>query len=239
MRARVIGEGGNLGLTQRGAPRVLGSAAAACNTDAIDNSGGVDMSDHEVNIKILLDVLVQKRRSSRAATERNRSCCGDDRRRVRAGAGRQRSSQALALTLDGLRSAAALRRATSAFVEDMVGAGLSTATTTPCRRATSCWRARRASAGLPRPLLCVLLGHVKNWAYARVLKTGLPDDPANRHFLASYFPALIQQRFDGQLDRHPLRREIIATGAVNYVVNRPASGCCGRWRAAPTATSGR
>ena len=74
--------------------------------------------------------------------------------------------------------------------------------------------------GLPRPLLCVLMGHVKNWAYARVLKTGLPDDPANRHFLASYFPALIQQRFDGQLDRHPLRREIIATGAVNYVVNK-------------------
>jgi len=74
--------------------------------------------------------------------------------------------------------------------------------------------------GLPRPLLCVLMGHVKNWAYARVLKTALPDDPANRHFLVSYFPALIGQRFDAQLDRHPLRREIIATGAVNYVVNK-------------------
>ena len=74
--------------------------------------------------------------------------------------------------------------------------------------------------GLPRPLLCVLMGHVKNWAYARVLKTALPDDPANRHFLASYFPALIRERFDGQIDRHPLRREIIATGAVNYVVNK-------------------
>jgi NAD-specific glutamate dehydrogenase len=64
------------------------------------------------------------------------------------------------------------------------------------------------------------MGHVKNWAYARVLKTGLPDDPANRHFLASYFPPLIRERFDGQIDRHPLRREIIATGAVNYVVNK-------------------
>jgi glutamate dehydrogenase len=74
--------------------------------------------------------------------------------------------------------------------------------------------------GLARPLLCVLMGHVKNWAYARVLKTGLPDDPANRHFLVSYFPALIRERFDGQIDRHPLRREIIATGAVNYVINK-------------------
>jgi glutamate dehydrogenase len=74
--------------------------------------------------------------------------------------------------------------------------------------------------GLPRPLLCVLMGHVKNWAYARVLKTGLPDDPANRHFLVGYFPPRIRERFEAHVDKHPLRREIVATGAVNYVINK-------------------
>ena len=75
--------------------------------------------------------------------------------------------------------------------------------------------------GLPRPLLGVLLGHVKNWAYARVLKTALPDDPANRHFLVGYFPrADPASASTAHVDEHPLRREIIATAAVNYVVNK-------------------
>jgi glutamate dehydrogenase len=127
--------------------------------------------------------------------------------------------QALALTLDGLRSAAAYESYV-AFVQELAAAGVihreDDAVPSRDELLGSPGRAR----GLPRPLLAVLMGHVKNWAYARVLKTGLPDDPANRHFLASYFPSLIQERFDGQIDRHPLRREIIATGAVNYVVNK-------------------
>jgi glutamate dehydrogenase len=127
--------------------------------------------------------------------------------------------QALALTLDGLRSAAAYDSYV-AFVQELAVAGVihRDDDAVPSRDELMANHAR--GRGLPRPLLCVLMGHVKNWAYARVLKSGLPDDPANRHFLASYFPALIGQRFDAQLDRHPLRREIIATGAVNYVINK-------------------
>jgi glutamate dehydrogenase len=87
--------------------------------------------------------------------------------------------------------------------------------------------------GLPRPLLCVLMGHVKNWAYARVLKSGMPDAPANRHFLVGYFPPRIRERFEAHVDRHPLRREIIATGAVNYVINK--AGIRLLWSLAPGA----
>jgi glutamate dehydrogenase len=75
------------------------------------------------------------------------------------------------------------------------------------------------------------MGHVKNWAYARVLKTGLPDAPANRHFLLGYFPPRIRERFEAHVDKHPLRREIVATGAVNYVINK--AGIRLLWSLAP------
>jgi glutamate dehydrogenase len=127
--------------------------------------------------------------------------------------------QALALTLDGLRSAAAYDGYV-AFAHELVAAGLVHADddAVPARDELLGNPARQR--GLPRPLLAVLMGHVKNWAYARVLKSTLPDAASNRHLLAAYFPPLIRQRFDGQIDRHPLRREIIATAAVNYVVNK-------------------
>ncbi len=216
VRARVVGEGGNLGLTQA-ARLEFWARGGHINTDAIDNSGGVDMSDHEVNIKILLDVLLRAGQlESRAA--RNdvlRSMTDDVSDLVLA----DNQQQALALTLDGLRSAAAYDSYV-AFVQELAAAGVihRDDDAVPSRDELTSHPAR--GRGLARPLLCVLMGHVKNWAYARVLKTGLPDDPANRHFLVSYFPALIRERFDGQIDRHPLRREIIATGAVNYVVNK-------------------
>jgi len=216
VRARVIGEGGNLGLTQR-ARLELWQRGSNLNTDAIDNSGGVDMSDHEVNIKILLDLLLRagQLESRTARNDLLRAMTDDVSELVLA----DNEQQALALTLDGLRSAAAYDSYV-AFVQELAVAGLihRDDDAVPSRDELMADPAR--GRGLPRPLLCVLMGHVKNWAYARVLKTGLPDAPANRHFLASYFPGLIRQRFDGQLDRHPLRREIIATGAVNYVVNK-------------------
>jgi glutamate dehydrogenase len=175
------------------------------------------MSDHEVNIKILLDVLLRSGQlESRAArNDLLRSMTDNVSDLVLA----DNQQQALALTLDGLRSAAAYDSYV-AFVQELTGAGVIHRDDDAVPSRDELMNSPARGRGLPRPLLCVLMGHVKNWAYARVLKTGLPDDPANRHFLASYFPALIQERFDGQIDKHPLRREIIATGTVNYVVNK-------------------
>ena len=216
VRARVIGEGGNLGLTQR-ARLEFWRQGGNLNTDAIDNSGGVDMSDHEVNIKILLDVLLRAGQlESRAARNDLLRAMTDDVSELVLADNQQ---QALALTLDGLRSAAAYDSYV-AFVQELAAAGVIHRDDDAVPSRDELMNDPARGRGLPRPLLAVLMGHVKNWAFARVLKTGLPDDPANRHFLASYFPALIRERFDGQIDGHPLRREIIATGAVNYVVNK-------------------
>ncbi len=74
--------------------------------------------------------------------------------------------------------------------------------------------------GLPRPLLCVVMGHVKNWAFSKALESGLPDNPANGWFLDTYFPRRLQAGFQPHFTKHPLRREIIATAAVNYLVNK-------------------
>ena len=121
MRARVIGEGGNLGLTQR-ARLEFWQRGGNLNTDAIDNSGGVDMSDHEVNIKILLDVLLRAGQlESRAGAQRVLRSMTDNVSELVLADNQQ---QALALTLDGLRSAARLRRATSRSSQELAAAGV-------------------------------------------------------------------------------------------------------------------
>jgi glutamate dehydrogenase len=76
------------------------------------------------------------------------------------------------------------------------------------------------SRGLPRPLLAVLLGYAKNWARMRVLDTKLPDSEIAQSFLAAYLPPLLRERYRDHVPDHPLKREIIATSVVNYVINR-------------------
>ena len=158
VRARVVGEGGNLGFTQRGRLEYW-ERGGLCNTDAVDNSGGVDMSDHEVNIKILLDLLVREGRSP-AGTERNRILAGDDRRGGGAGARRQRQPGARHHPRRHAQRRA-LRGVRRPHRGHVVDARASAARTTPSRRARRCWPARTRERGLPRPLLAVLLGHTK------------------------------------------------------------------------------
>ena len=73
--------------------------------------------------------------------------------------------------------------------------------------------------GLPRPLLAVVLGQVKRWAYDLLLDSPFPDGPAAREFLVGYFPRRVQTDFAADIPAHPLRREIAATVAVNHVIN--------------------
>jgi glutamate dehydrogenase len=216
VRARAIGEGGNLGLTQR-ARLEYWTHGGVLNTDAIDNSGGVDMSDHEVNIKILLDVLLRDGQIGNRA----------DRNRILAEMTDEVSelvladniNQSMALTLDGLRSAAS-HDAFVAFVEELIASGIVSRQDDAVPTRDELLASRTKERGLPRPLLSVLLGHTKNWAFARVLKTTFPDSATGRPFLDSYFPRQpLRERFAEQFPKHPLRREIIATGAVNYLIN--------------------
>jgi len=216
VRARVIGEGGNLGLTQKGRLEYWG-AGGLINTDAVDNSGGVDTSDHEVNIKIFLDMLIKKG-LVRGREERNdilAEMTDDVADLVLA----DNAGQALALSLDGRRS---VTRSEEFFelIDDMAGAGLLNREDESVPSREELLAGSLGERGLPRPLLCVLLGYVKMSGFQLLLETDFPDHEVAHALLESYFPSLLRQRFAEHFRLHVLRREIVATTAINYIANR-------------------
>ena len=235
VRARVIGEGGNLGLTQKGRIEVW-MKGALVNTDAVDNSGGVDMSDHEVNIKILLDLLVRqgviKDRAERNVIIEQMTDEVSDL--VLA----DNIGQARALTLDSLRSAASYDTWVS-FVEDLVSAGIVDRVDAALPSKEELLASPMRERGLPRPVLCVLLGLVKNWAFKEAMQSSVPDAAAARPFLTHYFPTLLREKFAAHFEKHPLRREIIATGVVNYMINNTGISFLARVMAESKAELGK
>jgi glutamate dehydrogenase len=216
VRARVVAEGGNLGFTQRGRLEYWATRGGRINTDAVDNSGGVDMSDHEVNIKILLDLLL-KRGVIKARAERN-SILSEMTEEVAELVLADNRNQARALTLDGLRSVSRYEEFVS-FTEDLVGAGVLNRADDAVPTREELLASPHRDRGLPRPLLAVLLGHTKMYAFEMVMQTSFPDSESGRPFLVDYFPHRLQRDFAEHFAAHPLRREIIATAAVNHVVN--------------------
>jgi glutamate dehydrogenase len=127
-------------------------------------------------------------------------------------------NQARALSLDGLRSASRYEDFVS-FVEDLVGAGVLNRADDAVPTRDELLSSPHRKRGLPRPLLAVLLGHTKMYAFEMVLQTAFPDSDAGRPFLVEYFPERLQRDFAEHFAAHPLRREIVATAAVNHVVN--------------------
>ncbi len=215
LRCRVIGEGGNLGLTQK-ARLEYWSKGGLLNTDALDNSAGVDMSDHEVNIKILLDMLV-KRRIIKGKEERNR-ILAEMTEDVAALVLADNENQSRALTLDGMRSSSRFEEFVS-FVEDMVQSGMVDRSDEDIPLQDVLLANPSRERGLPRPLLAKLLGYCKMWAFDQVMQTDLPDSEMARSFLDCYFPSRLRNEFSAYFGEHRLKREIVATGAVNYLIN--------------------
>jgi glutamate dehydrogenase len=216
VRARVVAEGGNLGLTQKGRLEYW-VRGGLINTDAVDNSAGVDMSDHEVNIKVLLDLLVKKEVLGGK----------DERTRVLAEMTEEvaelvladNAHQALALTLDAQRSADRYEEFV-AFIDDLAAAGVLSRADDAVPSREELLASPERKRGVPRPLLAVLLGHTKMEAFARVMETAFPDGPAARPFLDAYFPRRLRGSFADHFHEHALRREIVATAAVNHVINQ-------------------
>jgi len=213
LRARVVGEGGNLGFTQR-ARLEYWAKGGHLNTDAIDNSGGVDMSDHEVNIKILMDLLVKKGEvAARDRASLLMEMTEDVARLVLA----DNAAQALALTLDGRRSASRYEE----FVELVYGLitdGVMDRVGNDVPSRKELLESEHRKRGLPRPLLALVLSHVKIAAFSRILESDFPESAFGTPFLTGYFPERLQV-FSKHFGEHRLKREIIATGAANHVVN--------------------
>jgi glutamate dehydrogenase len=219
LRVAVVGEGGNLGLTQR-ARIEYALGGGRVNTDAIDNSGGVDLSDHEVNLKILLQPLLDAGELS--ALQRNRlleELAPEIVARVLA----HNRGQHRILSLDQWRSQTQLveyrEHVAQLEAEGLIDRALDAL---PDREAL---RARRGQfLGLTRPELAVVLACTKIAAQRRLLAApALLDEPALEPFLQRYFPPLVGELFAAQLGSHRLRREIIATELINELVD--AMGC--------------
>jgi glutamate dehydrogenase len=215
LRAKVVGEGGNLGFTQRGRLEYW-AQGGLINTDAVDNSGGVDTSDHEVNIKILMDLLVKK--AVIEGRERRNQVLAEMTDEVAELVLADNAAQALCLSLDGLRSAARYEDFLS-FIEDMAGAGVLNRADDAIPTREELLSSPQRHRGLPRPLLAVLLGHTKNWAFQMLMETDFPGSPEGRPLLEAYFPRRLRELYAPFFDGHALKREIVATMAANYIVN--------------------
>ena len=215
LRCRVVGEGGNLGFTQRGRIEYA-LAGGRINTDAIDNVAGVNCSDHEVNIKILLDSVVaagdvtQKQRNKLlvAMTE----AVADQ---VRYGSYTQ--TQALSLALAQAASMVDVHARLITHLEQVAGLDREIEFL-PTDEVINDRKVLRQ--GLVAPELAVLMAHCKIHLYARLVDSDLPEDEYLSHDLERYFPAPLPERYAEHMRAHRLRREIIATVVANQLVDR-------------------
>ncbi|UFR04160.1 NAD-glutamate dehydrogenase [Streptomyces sp. Go40/10] len=214
LRVKVVGEGGNLGLTQLGRIE-FALHGGRINTDAIDNSAGVDTSDHEVNIKILLNGLVAD--GDMTVKQRNK-LLAEMTDEVGALVLRNNYAQNTALA-NALFQAKDMLHAQQRFIRHLVREGhLDRALEfLPTDRQI---RERLAGGqGLTGPETAVVLAYTKITVAEELLHTSLPDDAYLRGLLHAYFPTALRERFAEAIDNHPLRREITTTVLVNDTVN--------------------
>jgi glutamate dehydrogenase len=217
LRAKVIGEGANLGTTQLSRVE-FARMGGRINTDFIDNSGGVDCSDHEVNIKILLaDVMAGKKLSLPQRNKLMRDMTED----VAALVLQDNYQQTQSLSLHAMRAADDLPLHLN-LVRDLEKSGMIKRSLEGLPDDESFARLEREGQGLTRPELAILLSWSKIRLYNQILESDIPDDPAVEPLLFSYFPAALQ-KYKAEIKKHKLKREIIATQVVNSLVNRMGS----------------
>ncbi|MGE0827805.1 MAG: NAD-glutamate dehydrogenase [Hyphomonadaceae bacterium] len=213
LRALVIGEGANLGVTQAG--RVaFAKKGGRINTDAVDNSAGVDTSDHEVNIKILLADAIQ---SGALKAEARNALLADMTENVGALVLKDNYDQTLALTLAQATAPADLD-ASERMIERLENAGKLSRAVEGLPSAEEIRTRRQAKVGLTRPEIAKLLAYGKIDSFDEIVASKAPDDPHFEGALVSYFPPQLKA-YEAQMRRHRLRREIIATYLADDLIN--------------------
>ena len=214
LRCRIIGEGGNLGLTQL-ARVEYALAGGLIYTDAIDNSAGVDCSDHEVNIKIALAQLVtdgvlteiQRNELLVEMTDEVAELVLDDNR-----------AQTLALMIARTQSRSMVN-VHARYLDALEAAGHLNRTLEDLPSDKQIAERQSAGSGLRAPEFAVMIASTKNVDIAEILATDLPDDPVLVADLLGYFPTALREQHPSVLLNHRLRREIITTDLVNNMVN--------------------
>ena len=215
LRCRMVGEGGNLGLTQ------LGRIEAALNgvllnTDFIDNSAGVDTSDHEVNIKILLNGEVQRKKLTMPERNRLLASMTDEVAQLVLN-DNYRQNQALSLMQ---RMSLSRLGSKQHFIRTLESQGLLDRQIEYLPSDTEIADRKARRIGLTRPELSVLLSYAKIVLFQQLLDSDVPEDPYLSKELVRYFPQPLQQKYAKAMEQHRLKREIIATAVTNSLVNR-------------------
>ena len=214
LRVRVVGEGANLGVTQL-ARVEFAQKGGHINTDFIDNSAGVDCSDHEVNIKILLNdvmgrgkmTLAQRDKLLENMTKEVGNHVLQDN---------YQQTQSLTMQLHLAREHLGLH---SQLMRHLEKENLIRRSLEGLPDEENINRLQKEGLGLSRPELCVLMSWSKIDLYNEVLKSDVPDIPMMETLLFDYFPEPLH-KFKAEIKGHKLRREIIATQLVNTIVNR-------------------
>ena len=215
LRCKVVGEGGNLGLTQKG--RIEAALnGVLLNTDFIDNSAGVDTSDHEVNIKILLGDAVHRGELDLDGRNKQLAAMTDEVERLVLW---DNYRQNYAITL--MEHMSAKRIGSMAhFIRTLEGEGLLDRQVESLPSDAELTERKTRGLGLTRPELSVLLSYDKLKLFQQLLDSDVPEDPYLSRELERYFPEPLREPYAEHMRRHRLRREIIATAVTNSTINR-------------------
>ncbi len=213
--AKVVGEGANLGLTQAGRIELAGRGGRL-NTDFIDNSAGVDTSDHEVNIKIAMGAAERMGALQRADRDTLLASMTDE---VAALVLSNNSAQALALSVAESRAAESLQGHIR-LIEALEASGRLDRQVEGLPSQRDLDERKRLGRGLTRPELAVLLSYTKMELKSALVTSDVVNDPLLLGDLERAFPPSMRERFAAEIRGHQLRREIVATKLANLLVNR-------------------
>ena len=215
LRAKVVGEGGNLGCTQRGRVEYA-LRGGRINTDFIDNSAGVNTSDVEVNLKILTSAIESRGGLRRAERDRLLARLTDEVAKLVL---RNNYLQSQALSTLELQSVARLPELQS-LIKHLERKGELDRQVENLPSDEALAARRKQGLGLTRPELAVVLAYSKISLYRQLIDTNLPDDSHFAREVERYFPSAVTQRFSKDVRHHQLRREIVTTAVTNSLVNR-------------------
>jgi glutamate dehydrogenase len=213
--AKVVGEGANLGCTQKGRIEYA-MKGGRLNTDSIDNSAGVDCSDHEVNIKILLGAVMAKGGLTESQRNKLLAKMTDE---VGELVLKHNYNQTQAITSIQAKGVHALDNQTR-LMRMLEKMGLLERAVEYLPDDETLVERAAQHKGLCRPELSVLISYAKNWLYDELLKSDLPDDPFLLDEIVQYFPSDLRVKYLPEMKTHRLKREIIATRVTNSMVNR-------------------
>ncbi len=218
LRCRIVGEGGNLGFTQRGRVEYALNGGKIFS-DAIDNSAGVSCSDHEVNIKILLNGVMAD--GELTGKQRNQ-LLGGMTDEVATLVLRDNFHQAQSLAVTGAQGVVLLAEQAT-FMRYLERQQLLKRDIEFLPSDEEIGLRKAARTGLAAPENAVLLAYSKIWLFRELLSSTVPDDPFVATAIERYFPAVLRERFREAMYQHPLRSEIVATHVCNSMVNRVGS----------------